>query len=139
MLYDILITLTSHYDLLLVSKDTSLDPGRTPPVTRRELKLWDELRILHVSLRDASACASEPNHNYAYFEHIDARMKVVEQEAVAVALNQEDPRIAHRLHTHRRALAILYQELELLTMSVPQSRAIGRDAAFIACGRRYAG
>ncbi|VDB96065.1 unnamed protein product [Peniophora sp. CBMAI 1063] len=128
----------ARYELYLVRRDCAVDPLLSPSASTTERRLWDELHDIHLLLRETHVPTGSHSINHAYFETIDFRLTDAETAALAVAQTQGiTPRTRDKLlHIHRRTLAILYTEQELLTMDAPQSRSIGRDDAFLPCGRR---
>lgn len=111
------------------------------------LKLGAQIHIKTVAVqgrgkKTISFKTDEEAARNVYANDIVGRLVVLQQEAahdIGCTCTRLAPAAAkHRLHAWRWQLAILHQELELLTFDSAQSRAVGEDGAFIAVGRSYA-
>jgi len=124
----------------MARRQSDLDPRRDDEMAQAEHALWNELAAIHINF-----CSNNTDKvvvRNAYEKVILDRIAVLQQLAACGTrkTNLLMPVVAdHRLHTLRRQLAILHQELELLTLDDAQARAVGEDGAFIAVGRSYVG
>lgn len=101
-----------------------------------ELCLWEDLCAFHISLAHAGLPAQYAHD--AYKAELSKRQDATVRRAVRDVRNDQLTACERMqlLHGHRRTLAILQQEDELIGMVDRSARAVAEDQAFIALGRR---
>lgn len=125
-----------EYHQLLVVRETDSDAQRTVSMEAAESCLWEELSTYHISLAHAGLPA-EYAHD-AYKVELGRRRDAAICCAVRDIRNDQLTACVRMelLHGHRRTLAILQQEEELVHMIDRSARAVAEDQAFVALGRR---
>ena len=117
-------------------REPALDTDRTASMASAEAVLWQNLSSYHVSLAHEGLPIQYIND--AYRADLARRQNEVYRLALRDILDEELSSVTRiqALHGHRRVLAMLQQEEELIDTLDGSARAIAEDRAFIALGRR---